>query len=104
MNRTVKSGPLVVQRAMRMRGAVVGTEGVDVEVKGRWQSECVQGRRVVWVTLLLRTRFLCEFIPVRRRRRFFDCATAWPFARSPLSSLRPAASLRHRALCLRLLD
>ena len=31
-DRTVKSGPLMVHRAMR--GAVVGTEGGDVEVEG----------------------------------------------------------------------
>ena len=37
-----------------------------------------------------------------KMRRFYDCATAWPFVRSPLSFLRPATPLRRRALCLRL--
>ena len=40
-DRTVKSGPLVVHRAMR--GAVVGTEGGDVGVKGRGSLDVYGG-------------------------------------------------------------
>ena len=39
--RTVQSGPLVVRRAMR--GAVVGPEGVDMEVEGSGSLDVFEG-------------------------------------------------------------
>ena len=57
-HRTVESGPFVVHRAMR--GAVVGMEGVDVEVKGSGNLDVYEGGGGVG-SLQHRAHFLCEF-------------------------------------------